>query len=69
MKGAFGTMAPSRTRNADSDAPSTADVSASEDVEMQDQEQQGTGYVSPKSWRLISLGRQHFAPYIHLLTP
>lgn len=37
-------MAPSRTRNMDSDAPSTADVSASEDVEMQDQEPQGTGY-------------------------
>ncbi|KAF2276727.1 uncharacterized protein EI97DRAFT_417712 [Westerdykella ornata] len=30
-------MAPSRTRNVESDGPSTADVSASEDVEMQDQ--------------------------------
>ncbi|KAF2110644.1 SNF2 family N-terminal domain-containing protein [Lophiotrema nucula] len=29
-------MAPSRTRNTDSDGPSTADVSANEDVEMQD---------------------------------
>ncbi|KAF2193696.1 hypothetical protein K469DRAFT_712478 [Zopfia rhizophila CBS 207.26] len=30
-------MAPSRTRNTDSDGPSTADVSTNEDVEMQDQ--------------------------------
>ncbi|KAF2260574.1 hypothetical protein CC78DRAFT_536329 [Lojkania enalia] len=30
-------MAPSRTRNTDSDGPSTADASANEDVEMQDQ--------------------------------
>jgi hypothetical protein len=29
-------MAPSRTRNTDSDGPSTADVSANEDVEMQE---------------------------------
>ena len=29
-------MAPSRTRNTDSDGPSTADASANEDVEMQE---------------------------------
>ncbi|KAF1957129.1 hypothetical protein CC80DRAFT_444606 [Byssothecium circinans] len=37
-------MAPSRTRNRDSDGPSTADVSASEDVEMQDQSDRVNGF-------------------------
>jgi hypothetical protein len=37
-------MAPSRTRKIDSDGPSTADVSASEDVEMQDQNGAGNGF-------------------------
>lgn len=38
-------MAPSRTRNNDSGAQSPADVSASEDVEMQDQETSGNGFA------------------------
>ncbi|PSN73459.1 hypothetical protein BS50DRAFT_568994 [Corynespora cassiicola Philippines] len=37
-------MAPSRTRNLDSDGPSTADVSTSEDVEMQDQNDNIDGF-------------------------
>lgn len=37
-------MAPSRTRNVDSDGPSTADASASEDVEMQDQNGRVNGF-------------------------
>lgn len=37
-------MAPSRTRNTDSDGPSTADVSANEDVEMQDQNGRINGF-------------------------
>lgn len=37
-------MAPSRTRNVDSDGPSTADVSASEDVEMKDAEERVDGF-------------------------
>lgn len=44
-------MAPSRTRNTDSDGPSTADASANEDVEMQDQSDRVNGFkkfgVSP----------------------
>ncbi|ORX94212.1 SNF2 family N-terminal domain-domain-containing protein [Clohesyomyces aquaticus] len=37
-------MAPSRTRNTDSDGPSTADVSTNEDVEMQDQAEPPNGF-------------------------
>lgn len=37
-------MAPSRTRNVDSDGPSTADVSANEDVEMKDTEERVDGF-------------------------
>ncbi|KAF2735322.1 hypothetical protein EJ04DRAFT_543120 [Polyplosphaeria fusca] len=37
-------MAPSRTRKSDSDGPSTADVSASEDVEMQDRDGRINGF-------------------------
>lgn len=37
-------MAPSRTRNVDSDGPSTADVSANEDVEMQEQKDRVNGF-------------------------
>ena len=39
-----GSMAPSRTRNLDSDGPSTADVSTNEDVEMQDQSGPTNGF-------------------------
>jgi hypothetical protein len=37
-------MAPSRTRKDDSDGPSTAEVSANEDVEMQDQVDRVNGF-------------------------
>ncbi|KAF2465624.1 uncharacterized protein BDR25DRAFT_270325 [Lindgomyces ingoldianus] len=37
-------MAPSRTRNIDSDGPSTADVSTNEDVEMQEQNASTNGF-------------------------
>jgi hypothetical protein len=37
-------MAPSRTRNVDSDGPSTADVSANEDVEMKDADERVDGF-------------------------
>ncbi|KAL1594401.1 chromatin remodeling complex Adenosinetriphosphatase [Paraconiothyrium brasiliense] len=37
-------MAPSRTRNVDSDEPSTADVSANEDVEMKDIDERVDGF-------------------------
>jgi hypothetical protein len=37
-------MAPSRTRNTDSDGPSTADASANEDVEMKDQGDRINGF-------------------------
>jgi hypothetical protein len=39
-----GSMAPSRTRKEESDGPSTAEVSANEDVEMQDQEDRVNGF-------------------------
>lgn len=37
-------MAPSRTHKEDSDGPSTAEVSANEDVEMQDQVDRVNGF-------------------------
>jgi hypothetical protein len=70
-------MAPSRTRNADSDGPSTADASANEDVEMQDQNGKVNGFnkftvrapciftAAAKALAndLWGCGEKHYAPF------
>ena len=53
-------MAPSRTRNVDSDGPSTADVSANEDVEMKDTEERVDGFNKFGVGFLCSMRRADF---------
>jgi SWI/SNF-related matrix-associated actin-dependent regulator of chromatin subfamily A member 5 len=63
-------MAPSRTRKEESDGPSTAEVSANEDVEMQDQEDRVNGFkkfgVSGNRPRRDRPGESHDAQQLGL---